>query len=181
MSNDGNPLGGATPHGYVPLSDTERDFLSRLIERQELLVEIEDWGYVHTPRVTLGEYRLIIDMTVQFQKPEIPMSVTALTLILKMRNGEVLYKERMPTIVAGEPFTIFAGLEASFQWQVGIVAINPELIRRYMPSAHGLTTASIDKDTGVASFTGNRRLDPKQRAFVRAVEEGLRKLGRRIN
>ena len=181
MSTDGNPFGGKTPHGYVPLSDIEREFLSRLIEAQDLLVEIEDWGFVEAPQIRLGEYRLIIDLRLLFQKPEQPMMVDALTFVLKMRNGHVLHRERMPTIALGESLVIFAGLEISMEWQIGITAIDPNVIRAYMPGAHGLTSASIDKDTGAVSIQGNRRLSPQQRAFARLIEAGQRALKAGVN
>lgn len=67
-----NPFGGKNSHSlYVPMSETEQEFVSRLVETGDLIVKVHGWGVVPNPSVTLGDLQVIIPLTLKFDRPEV--------------------------------------------------------------------------------------------------------------
>jgi hypothetical protein len=141
MSNEKNIFGGGNANSlYTPMSETEQETIHRLIEADELYIEIVDWGIVHQPKFTLGDARLGCYFTMYFSKPAVPQINYYFDLELKTRSGIVLFKERQPTIVLGNPIQIGAGMYLDLAWDIMIQQMNPNLIKALRPSVIGLTS-----------------------------------------
>jgi hypothetical protein len=112
----------------------------RLIEANELYIEIVDWGIVHQPRFSFGDARLGCYFRMDFHKPEVPQVNYYFDLVLKTRSGVLLFKERQPTIVLGKPIQIGAGMYLDLAWDIMIQKIDPNLIKSLRPSVIGLTS-----------------------------------------
>jgi hypothetical protein len=75
-----------------------------------------------------------------FSKPAVPQINYYFDLELKTRSGIVLFKERQPTIVLGNPIQIGAGMYLDLAWDIMIQQMNPNLIKALRPSVIGLTS-----------------------------------------
>ena len=164
MADDKNPLGGGNPNSlYVPMSDTEQEVLSRLVETDDLMVVVHGWGIVHQPKVTFGDLRLTITFTLDFDRPAPPgIPVFHFDLELKTRAGMSLFgPDRLSTVYDGKPLLVAQGLYLDLAWDIAIQAMDPKVVKILKPHAIGLTTAE-----------GNRNLDTKKNKLLRMVREG---------
>jgi len=169
---DRNALGGKNPNSlYVPMSETEQEFLSRLIEQEVLVVRIHGWGVVPNPTVTLGDLQVVIPLTLNFDRPEVPIQVSYFDLEL-LADDVSLFREKQPIEYGGLPVLVGSGTCIQMVWHIGIRAIDPKLIKSMMPGAKGLTSRQFDKDTGALTLTGNMKLTEGQRKLVALVREG---------
>lgn len=173
MSDDNNPFGGKNPHGmYTPMSETEQEFVSRLAEKGDLQVKIHGWGIVPNPTVTIGDLRVVIPMTLRFDRPEIPVPVRQFDLELLTGSGVSLFRETQATEYGGQPLLVGAGTEIQMVWDIAIKVMDPKLVKMYLPGAKGLTSRLIDKDTGDLTLTGNMDLDTNQKRLLRLIRIG---------
>lgn len=168
-----NPFGGKNPNGlYVPMSETEQEFVNRLIESEDLQVRVHGWGIVPNPKVMLGDLQVVIPLTLHFDRPETPIPVHHFDLELLTGAGLSLYRETQPCEYGGQPLLVGSGTVIQMVWHVGIRAIDPKLIKAFMPGTVGLTSRAFDKDTGALTLTGNMKLDADQRRLIKLVREG---------
>ena len=168
-----NALGGKNSKSlYVPMSETEQEFLSRLIESQDLIVKIHGWGVVPNPSVTLGDLQLIIPLTLNFDRPEVPIPVSFFDLELRTQSGILLFREKQPCEYGGQPVYIGQGTVIQMVWHIGIKMIDPKLIKSLMPGAKGLTSRMVDKDTGEATLLGNMKANATQKKLIAMVRKG---------
>jgi hypothetical protein len=151
---------------YTPMSETEQDALSRLVENQDLVVHILGWGRVDAPRVLLGDLRLGIHWRMDFTKPAAPTPVHFFDLELKTRSGTLLFKERQTAMYGGKPLAIANGVFLDMAWDIAITAIDPKLVKHILPNAHGLTSRFQDKDTHEITMFGNILLSAAERAAM---------------
>jgi hypothetical protein len=194
MSKDNKPIevNGALPKGgkalmgqenafggknagsnYVPMSEDEQEVLSRLIEMEDLEVHVINWGILNQPKFTLGDKRLAVKFTLNFNAPALPMPVHYFDLELRTRSGLVLYSERQPTLYGGLPISVQAGTELQMVWDIAIDRIPPSIVKMFKPDAHGLTSRWTDKDTGDINYlTGNMNLDAVQRKLLEKLQKG---------
>ncbi len=149
---------------YTPMSETEQDALSRLVENQDLVVHILGWGRVDAPRVLLGDLRLGIHFRMTFDRPAVPTPVHFLDLELKTRSGILLYKERQTAMYGGKPLSVAAGVYLDMAWDIAITAIDPKVVKLILPHARGLTSRFQDKDTGDITTFGNQKMNADERA-----------------
>jgi hypothetical protein len=180
MSQDQNPFGGKNPHGvYVPMTETEQELLSRLVERDDLVVVVKDWGIVFQPGVKFGDHRVSVMFRLSFDRPSPPIPVYYFDLELKTRAGVLLYAARQSLVYDNQPMLIGAGLDLDLAWDIAIHHMDPKVVKALMPSAIGLTSRRIDKDTGEATAQGNMQLDSSQKKLLNLVtkgEERIRKM-----
>jgi hypothetical protein len=177
MSNGRNAFGGKNPNSiYVPMSETEQEVVSRLIENGDLQVVIHGWGVVDKPKLTLGDAQVMIPMTIRFDRPDQPVGVTYFDLELRTLSGYKLFREQHPTIYNGQPLMVMAGTEISMVWHIGINHMDPRLVKAILPGAVGLTSRVLDKDTGRATVTGNMKLDAAKERTLAAVRRGEAKV-----
>lgn len=172
-----NAFGGANPHGlYVPISETEQEVLSRLVEANDLEVVVHGWGALHQPRVLFGDLRMTIHFNLQFNAPAVPQPLYFLDLELRTRSGLSLFKQRQPTQLNGQPLQVAAGVNVEMAWDIALHHIDPAIVKSIKPGAVGMTSRRLDKETGEATFSGNMDLDSRQKKLLRGLEEGNRKL-----
>lgn len=158
-----NMFGGANANAlYTPLSDVEQECLHRLIDNNLLRINIVGWGYVDNPKAVFGDLRLGLNFTLNFDRPETPMPVSYFDLELVTKSGIVLFKERQSTLYYNKPLMISAGLYLNLAWDIAITSIDPQVVRKIVPSVRGLTSRWIDKDTGNLTLTGNTNLSQQQ-------------------
>jgi hypothetical protein len=169
-----NIFGGKNENSlYVPMSEVEQEALSRLIEADDLEVVIVGWGILTAPKVTLGDKRLAIQITLNFNAPEVPVSVWYFDLELRTRSGLILHAERHPTMYAGEPLKVHAGTFVDMIWDIAIDRIPPAVVKMLVPGSVGLTSRFTDKDTGEYDPTGgNMKLTVAQREILSQVQKG---------
>jgi hypothetical protein len=173
MSDDSNPLGGKNPHSlYVPMSETEQEFVTRLAEAGDLQVRVHGWGVVPNPQVIVGDLQVVIPMTLRFDRPEVPVLVHSFDLELLTTSGVSLYREKQSTEYGGQPIMVGQGTEIQMVWHIGIKAMDPKLVKAYLPGAKGLTSRVIDKDTGDITLTGNMHLDTEKKRLIALVRNG---------
>ena len=169
-----NAFGGKNAgSNYVPMSEDEQEVLSRLIEMEELEVHVVDWGGLRQPKFALGDKRLAIKFTLNFNAPALPMMVHYFDLELRTRTGLILYSERQPTIYNNNPISVQAGTELQMIWDIAIDRIPPSIVKMFKPGAIGLTSRWTDKDTGDLNYqTGNMNLDANQRKLLVKLHKG---------
>ena len=173
MSDERNPFGGKNPLGlYVPMSETEQEFVNRLVEAGDLQVRVHGWGIVPNPKVLQGDHQVIIPLTLHFDRPEVPIPVRSLDLELLTGSGLSLYRETQPCEYGGQPLLIGSGTRIDLVWHIGIRAMNPNLVKSLMPGVKGLTSRAFDRDTGALTLTGNLKLDSEKRKLLQIVREG---------
>lgn len=168
-----NAFGGKNPNSlYVPMSETEQEFVSRLIESGDLQVRVHGWGVVPNPTVLLGDLQVVIPLTLKFDRPEIPIPVHYFDLELLTGSGVSLYRERQTSEYDGKPLSVGSGTVIQMVWHIGIRAMDPNLVKSLMPGVVGLTSRRFDRDTGALTLTGNMDLDAGQKRLLRIVTEG---------
>jgi hypothetical protein len=163
-NQDKNIFGGANPSGmYVPMTETEQEVLDRLVQSQDLEIEIVGWGVVHNPWVKFGDHRIGLEWTLTFNKPPVPKPVYYFDLELRVASSKTfLMKKRYPTTVGGKPTLIGAGLGVTFMWDIAIDHMSPALVKAIVPGAIGLTTRRLDPVTGNRTLEGNMHLAENQ-------------------
>jgi len=169
-----NILGGKNEGSlYVPLSEDEQEALSRLIEADDLEVVVVGWGILTKPKVTLGDKRMAIRFTLNFNAPDVPMKVWYFDLELRTRSGLTLHVERHPTLYGNEPITVYSGISMEMIWDIAIDRLPPTLVKMIKPGSMGLTSRFTDRDTGDYDPTGgNMKLTPEQKAALQSVQKG---------
>ena len=169
----GNDFGGKGTHSnYVPLSETEQEVVSRLVEGGDLHVHIGGWGIVHSPKVTYGDLRIAIPLQITFDRPEIPILVRELDLELRTGIGILLFKKTMSVEYGGQPLAIGRGTHLSMVWHIAIQNIDPKLVKMFKPGATGLTSRLQDKDTGQITLLGNMKLDSRRKKLLTNIRKG---------
>lgn len=173
-----NILGGKNEGSlYVPMSEDEQEALSRLIEADDLEVVVVGWGILTKPKVTLGDKRLSIRFTLNFNAPDVPMKVWYFDMELRTRSGLILHAERHPTLYGNEPLVVHSGISMDMVWDIAIDRIPPAVVKMIKPGSVGLTSRFTDKDTGEYDPTGgNMKLSPEQKAALQAVQAGASKV-----
>lgn len=172
-----NPFGGGNPNSaYTPMSETEQEFISRLVERGDLQVRIHGWGIVPNPSITVGDLRVVIPMTLRFDRPKIPMAVHYFDLELLTGSGVSLFREKQPTVYDGHPLMVGEGTEVQMVWDIAVKVMDPKLVKMYLPGTVGLTSRLIDKDTKDVTLTGNMTLDSSKKHLLGIVREGEQRL-----
>ena len=177
MSNSNGTFG--VHRGYTPMSDVEREVVSRLVEAGDLEIHVKGWGMVPNPRVIIGDFRIGMHFRMTFDKPEVPVPVHYFDMELKTGSGLLLFKERQSVLYNNQPIQIADGVFFDMVWEIAITAMDPKIVKQIKPGARGLTSANFDRDTGELSLFGNRTglstADKKQIRKIRAHEEWNRK------
>jgi hypothetical protein len=169
-----NIFGGKNANGlYVPMSEDEQEILDRLISSDDLKIVIEDWGYVNTfNKILLGDARLGLSFRMSFTKPEIPMEIKSLTLILQTKAGLTLFKKTEPINLGNnQGLFIKSGDYLDFCWDIQIKAIDPKLAKQIKPGLLGLTSRRFDKDTGSITRTGNMKTNNAQKLLLEKLQK----------
>jgi hypothetical protein len=177
-TSDTNMFGGKNPHGlYVPMSEDEQEVLQRLVETQDLVVIIHGWGVLDSPRVSFGDFRVSIPMTINFDRPAVPVDVWFLDLELKSKStGMTLVKQRQSTVYDNQPIQVVAGMELDMVWDIAIHHMSPEFVKAIKPGALGLTSRRLDRETGNATLNGNMKLSEAQLATLEHHERGAARM-----
>lgn len=133
------------PHSYyVPLSETEQDVIQRMIEGQDIFVEVKDWGYHSSPKLIAGDKRVQIRFPMEFVKPEgVYIPVYYFTLILKTRDGRVLARTTESTVVNNQPLMVTAGMVVDLIWDLALDKVSDELQQMILPGIKGKTVSKI--------------------------------------
>lgn len=172
-----NIFGGGNKNSlYTPMSEIEQEFISRVAEAGDFRIHLLDWGVVSAPRITIGDLRVSFMFNVPFNRPVIPQPLWYLDMELRHASGVLLFKERQPTTVGGQPQLVGAGVVMTLAWDIAVKAMDPKVIKELMPSAFGLTSRWIDKDTGKLTHLGNSQLSSKQRAALITLRKGEQKV-----
>ena len=160
---DKNPLGGGNPNSlYVPMSEDEQEVLHRLVDAQDLKVVLREWGVVSEPKITVGDLRLTLVFTADFNRPDTLIPVHWFDLELWTHADQLLFgPDRLPALYGGKPTQIAAGVSLTMAWDIAIQSIGPQLVKQLKPGAIGLTSAE-----------GNRRLDAMRSKLLRMVRQG---------
>lgn len=157
MGNGNNRWGGKNRFSvYTPLSEIEQEAISRMVAASDIFVCIKGWGVVDKPRIIYGDLRLGVQWRMDFTAPEAPTPVHWFDLELRTRQGELLFKERQSTLYGGNPIQVCAGIYLDMVWDIALTALDPQIVKRVMPHAIGLTSRFQDKDTGEITLFGNQ-------------------------
>lgn len=169
-----NILGGKNEGSlYVPMSEDEQEVLTRLIEADDLEVVVVGWGILTKPKVTLGDKRLAVRFTLNFNAPDVPMKVWFFDMELRTRSGLILHAERHPTLYGNEPLVVHSGISMDLIWDIAIDRIPPAVVKMLKPGSVGLTSRFTDRDTGEYDPKGgNMKLTPEQKAALDHVQAG---------
>src|SRR3989338_6957014 len=125
-----NLFGGGGRFGlYTPMSETEQEVLSRLIEQKDLRVHIVGLGVVDSPRAKFGDLRLSLSFRLDFTAPEFPMPVPFFDLELRTGSGLLLFKERQSTMYGGRPIEVASGVYLDLVWEIAIQAMDPSVVK----------------------------------------------------
>lgn len=168
-----NAFGGKNPNSlYVPMSETEQEFVNRLIDSGDLQVKVHGWGIVPNPTVKLGDLQVVIPLTLKFDRPEVPISLHYFDLELLTGSGISLYREKQSCEYDGKPLSVGSGTVIQMVWHIGIRAMDPKLVKMLMPGTVGLTSRRFDRDTGALTLTGNMDLDAEKKRLLEIVTQG---------
>ena len=164
-----NLFGGGNPNFlYVPMSETEQEFLSRLVEGGLMEVSAAPdnprlgQAQIAIRRIRFGDKRLCIEFSISFpdSPPGVPVPLKYLELELKALET-LLFKERQSTVWGREPLQVAEQAFYEFAWDIAIKTIDPKIVKELMPKTVGLT-----------SRLGNMQLSPEQRKALHALELG---------
>ena len=161
MSTGKNEFGGGNSvSSYIPITEIEQEFISRLVESGEIMVVLHGWG-VTQPRVTFGDKNLHAHIKFMFDKAPPPpgVQVPFFDMELKTQSGISLYRQKMPTSYDNNPILISNEVDLEMVWDISLRFIDPKLIKLLMPSVTGFTTRLEDKDSHDITVTGNMRLN----------------------
>lgn len=156
-----NEFGGGNKNSsYIPLTEIEQEFISRLVEKGEIIVVLHGWGVIH-PVITFGDKVIHAHLKFLFDKaPPAPgVSVPFFDMELKTQSGITLYRQKMPTSYDNTPIIVSNEVELEMVWDISLRYIDPKLIKLLMPSVTGFTTRLEDRDTHDITITGNMRLN----------------------
>jgi hypothetical protein len=129
---------------YEPLKEDEQEVLQRMIEGQDVYVEVEGWGYHPHPTLTAGDKRLQVRFPMEFTKPKnIAVPLTEMVLILRHRDGREIFRDRKSTLMNGQAPLVSAGLCLDLIWDIALAKISPEFQRLIMPGVRGEQVMSI--------------------------------------
>jgi hypothetical protein len=180
MSNQ-NPFGGKNPFSlYVPMSETEQEFIHRLVASGDLLLKIHGWGFVPCPNIQVGDLQVVVPIDITFNAPEIPVPVHAFDLELCTHSGLTLFRESAGAVYDGQPLMVGAGTRVTMMWHIAIHNIDPQVIKAYMPGTVGLTSRTVDKDTGDITVLGNMRLGSEDQKLLHEVRRGEARVRRKV-
>ena len=170
---DKNPFGGIAGSMYTPMSEDEQEVLDRLVASRDLDVLIKGWGHVRGVQAgKTGDLRIAIPLTLNFDRPEVPVPVHYFDLELRTGSGILLFKERQSTIYDHKPLMIGAGTSLQMVWDIAIKHMDPKLVKALKPGALGLTSRWIDRDTGAITMLGNTRMRSQDKALLRRLRKG---------
>lgn len=181
--SDQNMFGGKNKNGlYVPMSETEQEVLERLIQSDDLYMEVHGWGTVNRlDKVSYGDHRLSVYFTLSFDRPAVPVEVHFFDLELKTRAGLSLCKQRMPLLFPnGNKLMAGAGLVYNLAWDIAIDHMDPQLVKALNPGATGLTSRRQDRDTKDFTRTGNMQLNENQRRAIQLIEMGEQRVRKEV-
>lgn len=172
-----NTFGGKNQTLYIPLTDIEQEFISRLVEMGEIIVVLHGFG-VTQPRVTFGDKNLHAHIKFLFDKAPPPpgMSVPFFDMELKTQSGLSLYRQKMPTSYDNTPIRVSNEIELEMVWDIALKFIDPKLIKMLMPQVTGFTTRLEDRDTHEITMTGNMNLNREQIKQAQKLDEAERKI-----
>ena len=159
-----NTFGGGNENSlYIPMSDIEQEFIARLVEQGEILVEFHGWGTVQ-PIVTFGDKIIHAHIKILFDNAPPPPGkpVPFFDMDLRTQSGISLYRQKMPTSYGNTPISISNEVELEMVWDIALKYIDPKLIKLLMPQVRGFTTRLEDRDTHNITVTGNMRLNKDQ-------------------
>lgn len=169
-----NEFGGGNKNSlYIPISEIEQEFISRLVEMGEIIVLLHGWGAVQ-PTVTFGDKVLHAHISFTFDKaPPAPgVAVSFFDMELTTQAGHSLFRQTMPTTYGGQPIMISNEITLDMVWDISIKNIDPNLIKALMPSVSGLTSRLIDKDSKEVTLTGNMKLNSDLVNKARKLQQG---------
>lgn len=167
-SGEGNPLGGANPHGlYVPITPDEQDGIERAKERG-VVVKVSGLGVFPSTHVTIGDHRVSVGFTVSVKEPR---SLTQFSHSVETEDGIVLAAETISCIQMGQPMRLLPGEEVEMEIHISVARIDPKVLRQLRPGVTGLTSRRVDRDTGEFSFAGNMQLTDDQRKLLTLLPE----------
>lgn len=137
---------------YVPLTETEQDVIQRMIEGQDIYVEVVDWGYHESPKIIAGDKRIQVAFPMEFVKPVgVTIPVYYFKLRLKDRSGRILAETVESTVFNNQPLPITAGTVISLIWDLALDKVSPELQKMVLPGIRGKAVASIKNGKFVVS------------------------------
>lgn len=172
-----NLFGGGNKNSlYTPMSEIEQEFISRVAEAGDFRIHILGHGVVSEPLITIGDLRVSFMFNVPFDHPEVPQPLWYLDLELRHASGVLLFKERQPTTLGGQPQLAGKGLMWTMAWDIAVKAMAPKVVKDLMPSAFGLTSRWVDKDTGKLSHLGNSQLSSRQKIALVGLRQGEQKV-----
>jgi hypothetical protein len=129
---------------YIPLNDNEQEVLQRMIEGQDVYVEIEGWGFHPSPKITAGDKRVQIRFPMEFSKPEkITVPVRQFVLILKTRGGREIFRDIKSTMHNFQPLYVTAGTVIDLIWDIALASIDPAFQDLMMPGIRGTEAMRI--------------------------------------
>jgi len=180
---DRNPFGGKNPLSlYVPMSETEQEFIHRLASSGDLLVKIHGWGFIACPNIQIGDLQVVVPIDITFNSPDNPIPVHSFDLELCTASGLTLFRETQETTYDGQPLMVGSGTRIAMMWHIAVKLIDPRVIKTYMPGTVGLTSRNIDKDTGDVTVLGNMRYDSATQKLLQDVRQGEDKVrGKRFS
>lgn len=181
MSKGKNDFGGGNSiSSYIPITEIEQEFISRLVESGEIIVVLHGWG-VTQPRVSFGDKNLHAHIKFMFDKAPPPpgVQVPFFDMELKTQSGISLYRQKMPTSYDNNPILISNEVDLEMVWDISLRFIDPKLIKLLMPSVTGFTTRLEDKDNHDITVVGNMKLNKeltKKAHELRDHETRLKKM-----
>jgi hypothetical protein len=178
-----NRFGGANVNGfYAPMSEVEQEVIARIVESQTLRVWVPKW--IPTPiipsKVLFGDKRVQLQFRVLFPPPMPMTRLPSIDMELRTADGYLLFAKPYPLMSAeGQPLLVGENLYFDLAWDIAIDHMDPKLVKAFKPSALGLTSRRLDRETGERTLTGNMRLgenDAAEYHKLDAVEEVTRSL-----
>lgn len=132
---------------YVPLAADEQDTVQRMLEQDDLYVEVVDWGFHPNPTITAGDKRIQVRFPMEFTRPQgIEIPVTRFRLRLKMRDGRTVAETVESTVYNNQPLYVTAGMQIDLVWDLALEKVDDEVKNLVLPGIRGKKVAEIEGD-----------------------------------
>lgn len=117
---------------FKVLAPDERAVVQRMVDQQELYVEVVDWGFHPDPQITFRNKVMIVRFPMVFDRPQgFTIPVKNFHLKLKDRSGNILASAVESTYVDYQPLPVTAGMQIDLEWAIEFHKLPKDFLKKH--------------------------------------------------